>query len=727
MPQSIDIPSFFSLTPDRIEDQIGDLRRQKAGATLIYAIDPHEIFDFCFPVLGSDVETKDVRRIADDQIALYEVFFKIQPAPLLLAEYGPELEKILLHFSREASHGFNRLETVKTMLEREGDSGRGAERLENYILRNFNVLLAAVMGIYSSGASRLHDIAGRLSEPRTEAEAAALADAFIAYRPSASTDKIFDLLIKGVRFRDAFDEQRIRGSARVDALVIDKLISVNESLIRAHRQGKLQKPIQCLYLSSAPRSARVFNAEGVKGILPDLEGIPFNFWRTRAQVFSSVVYGGTTLDGAIERLEQLRKVLDRTIALKELAVQHAKGGTGEIKTSLEDLVKELTSELERRRKEATNLGLVSNLEKFQELTQVVGQKDKSVVQLFLEIYNQKRPDDALEDMRTALRLMVSQSEFCSDLSRNMFASSAPGLAGRDPSRSVQYLAVRTTIPSDSKHFETYNQFVQLYAIHLSRTEAIKTLLGIYNQFLLTQPAQQEPEYELIRCLLYLSFFSVEGNKKAYALARALSNQFEQYRYEFAYIQGWASRRLGLLQEAYETSLTCVKEKPYDPRFHHSHAASIHMLSIESNGAQASLTEAVAEIELAIVHYKMSRSDHADLIGTCYNSLAYYLSRDPDDICFDLSRAHEALKQLKVYIPSNIWWPMHPEYYHTEANLEFQDSFLVEMNKEKRLEKLHHARKAIDHAITLFAQEEYRVLKANIENELMLLGSGADAV
>jgi hypothetical protein len=717
--QSTELPSFYNLKPEEIEDQIEDLRRQKQGATLIYAIDPHEIFDFCFPVLGSEVKNRDVRRIADDQIALYEVFFKIDPPPILLGEYAPELDNILSHFSRDFRRGFNRLDNVKTMLERGGKPG-DEEKLKSYILRNFNVLLAAVMGIYSSGAERLQQISERLTQPRPETEAAALADAFVAYRPSSLTDDIFDLLVKGIRFRDAFDEQRVRGSARLDALVIHKLIHLNECLIKAHREGRLRKPILCLYLSSAARSARVFNAEKVRSILPDLGGTPFNFWRTRAQIFSAIVYGGKTLDEAIERLEGVRKVLRQTLAIKETAELHAAAATGEMGARLDELVG-VAGELEQKRMEAANLGLVRNLEKFQELTQIAAQKDEIAVRIFLEIYQQKRPDGALEDMQTALRLMVSQSEFGSDYSRIMLPSLTAVSGGRDPSRSVQYLGVRVKIPAESNHLETYRQLVQLYTVHMSKTEAVKKLLGVYNHFLVTQPSVEEPDYELIRCLLYLSFFSEEGNQKASDLARSLSKRFVKYRYEFAYIAGWADRRLGKFQAAYDTAVECVKNFPGDPRFHHSLAITAHEWYVKS-GSHALLLKAISEIEVAIKQYQVSRSDDADLIGTCYNNLAYYLSRSPEDQCFNPVRAHDALKQLKIYIPEATWAPMHPEYYHTEANLELQDVQFAQETGEKAIEKLRRAERRIDHAIALVAREDYRVLKTDIETHIALLAN-----
>jgi hypothetical protein len=147
--------------------------------------------------------------------------------------------------------------------------------------------------------------------------------------------------------------------------------------------------------------------------------------------------------------------------------------------------------------------------------------------------------------------------------------------------------------------------------------------------------------------------------------------------------------------------------------------SLHVWYVKSNGTNGSLEEAVSEIETAIKLYKL-RSNEADLIGTCYNSLAYYLSRFPDDACFSLARAREALQQLKLFIPPETWSPMHPEYYHTEANLVFQSVLSAREITAVAADKLRYALASIDCAITLAAREEYFVLKTDIEYQLQLL-------
>ena len=186
-------PSFFSLSPEQVEEQIRDLVRLEEGVTLFYAVDPHEIFDFCLPVFGSEAGRKDVKRIADDQIALYEVFFKFHPPPILLREYASEMDQMLWHVRTGASKGFNRLEAVQRMLERRTED----ESLESYILKNFNVLLAAVMDVYSTGAERLQRIARRLSEPPPADVARVLADALAGYQVSRNAGDIFDRLLRG--------------------------------------------------------------------------------------------------------------------------------------------------------------------------------------------------------------------------------------------------------------------------------------------------------------------------------------------------------------------------------------------------------------------------------------------------------------------------------------------------------------------------------------------------
>ena len=373
------------------------------------------------------------------------------------------------------------------------------------------------------------------------------------------------------------------------------------------------------------------------------------------------------------------------------------------------------------RQEAANLGLLGNVAKFQDLTKIAAARDERAAKLFIEVCKESSRDTALEDMRTALRLMVSQSEFGSEASRSLLAPNGTG-TGRDPGRSVQYLAVRLEFKRETQHLATYQQLLELYTVPMQRIDAVKKLLDIYDQFLKDQPPQEDPEYEAIRCLLYLSFFTEEGNKKALNLSIALAQRHELYRYEFLHIGSWAARRMGRIRDSISKAQQCIRNFSGDPRYHHTLALSWHSESDELAGAARAetLSKAVAEMKEAISLYKLRRSNDGDLIGTCYNSLAYFHSRAAVDVCFDLEAAREALAQLKVYVPSNAWAPMHPEYFHTEANLEFQDYLLRREQGAPAAKLLRDAQKLIDRAITLSPREAYRVLKADIENAVLLL-------
>ncbi|HKD09731.1 MAG TPA: hypothetical protein VKB79_27745 [Bryobacteraceae bacterium] len=707
-----DSPSFFSLTPEQVEEQIKDLERLDGGATLFYAVDPHEIFDFCLPVFGSEAGKKDIKRIADDQIALYYVFFKFQPPPILLREYDPEMDQMLWHVRTSASKGFNRLESVQRMLEHSAEE----ESLKDYVLKNFNVLLAAVMDVYSTGAERLQRIARRLSEPPPPEAAKVLADSLAGYRISASVETIFDRLLKGVKFRDTFEERKIRDSADLDAKAIHKLVFINESLIRAYREKRIAKPVFCLYLSSANRTSRFFNAEDRKALLPDLNGEPFNFWRTRAQIFAAIAHTGEDRRDTIARLRQFQRIQEGAGQIREAAQRHASGHSGDIQSRLEDITGTVGDELARMRQEAANLGLLGNVARFQELTKIAVTRDDRAARLFLEICKESSRDTALEDMRTALRVMVSQSEFGSEASRSPLVANGAG-GGRDPGRSVQYVPIRLIINRQSEHAATYQELVELYTVHMPRSEAVKKLLEIYNHFLRTQPPQEEPEYEAIRCLLYLSFFTKEGDQKACDLSRSLSRRYPNLRFEFRHVEGWAARRLKRLGQAVERAKECIASNPADPRFHHALGLALHDRADAVDGSDKlkDLELSVTEIYTAIDCYAEWQRDVGDLIGTCYNSLAYFLSRSPDDACFNLPSARVALAQLKVYVPSDTWYPMHPEYFHTEANFELQDVLMFGGSRDEDRQKLKRAQDLIDRALKLNGSEPYRVLKKDIEH------------
>ncbi|MBI1750267.1 MAG: hypothetical protein HY234_07710 [Acidobacteria bacterium] len=81
------------------------------------------------------------------------------------------------------------------------------------------------------------------------------------------------------------------------------------------------------------------------------------------------------------------------------------------------------------------------------------------------------------------------------------------------------------------------------------------------------------------------------------------------------------------------------------------------------------------------------------------------------------KARKALENLKATIKKRTWRPTHPEYFHTEAHLEFQEYLMGKRkgaNRDFLRTKLKTALDNIDAAIQLYPKRLYEDLKRNIE-------------
>src|SRR5262249_17895037 len=166
------------------------------------------------------------------------------------------------------------------------------------------------------GVARLRDIyRSRLIKDDFESgagEAAALRNIHRSYRRSPYWIPIMKQLSRPLRDVGGGYLSRTLRADEVDASAIDRLIYLNSALEGARLAGAIEKRILVLYLSSAPKTVRVFTRESAGRFLPIVNGRPYNFWRTRKQVFAYVVH--KSRDGnpreSIANLEHVRDVLD---------------------------------------------------------------------------------------------------------------------------------------------------------------------------------------------------------------------------------------------------------------------------------------------------------------------------------------------------------------------------------------------------------------------------------
>ncbi len=244
----------------------------------------------------------------------------------------------------------------------------------------------------------------------------------------------------------------------------------------------------------------------------------------------------------------------------------------------------------------------------------------------------------------------------------------------------------------------------------------------------------DPEHELVRCLLYLAFPSQKGDQRAYDHAvemlksRKVIDQKSYTEREYLYILAWAARRLKIFQTADEIATGAINQWSNDARFYHGR--SLNKLAWwEANPKEAPqglLEAAIDDAKEAIRLYSTSPEENRELIAVNYNNIAYLytLSTDEESMSAQaavecLSHAREALLSLKSLVKRDDWTPNHPEYFHTEALLEYRE-FLFNRNSYARkalIDKLQNARTQIIKACELNDIQIYSDLRRTIDNAL----------
>jgi hypothetical protein len=731
------VPSFLDLKSEQIADLVRDVELQQQGVVFYYAIDPYEIHDFCFPFLDERPTRYDLDRVADDQIALNEIIFRHPHPPILPTQYGEEMERILWFLRNRADRGYATLESFHRLIGRTGHSkvldGSESEIL-SFIAKNMNVLLAALLGAFSSGTDRLDRVLVRIREgPGFPAvDSSTLTGILTSYEESPLAGEIAHELFKDARGKDDLQLANIRRAALLDAQVIDLLVFLNDELDLAWRQGRLSQPYVFLYFSSAPKTARLFKQEFMRLHLPNIRGSRYSFCRTRAQVFAANVFKDPkNYQATIADLHKLEAIVD---SVRHLRDQHValKGGH-ELRERAQELVANVKSRVETLRTQSTNFGLLANIAEYENLAtgELSGSSDISKV--FTKIYEKyAKTDWALERMRVSLQLMAVQTDFGSSITQNLTATDREMLReGRDVVTGVaQFLPILPSV-SNQTYQSILDKVIAFYKQPAHQLASnLRSLLEAYNEFVTIgsrSPTDvlaydEDPDHELVRCFLYLAFLKPEGDEKARRHARAMIRSHPEHAQEFRYVLCWAARRRKQYSEAHsEASIGINESKRTDPRFYHGRALAIFAWlfdETEKTRCPYTIGDAIEDIEMALERYKIAIADRRELIGACLNSLTYFHCLGESYGSYDLVLARERLLELKTYINKETWNPLYPEYLHTEAYLEYQEFKTMDVDPacttERKINKLRSAKRDLGSAIRVYPKDAYRLLLNQVD-------------
>jgi hypothetical protein len=779
-------PYPHDLKPEDISPVLDDLEIMRQGGKIYFAVDPYEIVDFCLPINPENFSPQDIDEIADDQAALYEIFYVSKKKPVLLSDYTTEFDKIKDHFRYKVSSYYDQAETLETFI-REGnldDSLDGGGPNLADIEEKFNIYLAVAMGLFKLGEERFRDVNNRhLAKGLPETSDQNFRNLF------AKLNDEFDRADKGL-CNDIYARLRHRPPASLnekpendlsDASAIHRLIYLNHALEQAHLSGELKQRHVLLYLSNAPKTKTIFTYKEVSQSLPKINGKPFSFWRKRNQIFAYIVYKSKHEDSqqaiteSIENLKQAKRLLQDIKDAKPPDWENNKCSAcildnlkpldcqGEkICQTLSGILKDVEA---YRRTHIPNLGLCATVidaaSEYQRLLSSDLSGPGSVyIELFREACDSGIKEVALESMQRKLRwakegvdnLSIGTNIMQMQDRRSMrttLRTPRDRITGID-----QILPIKPRL--QSKKYRTILKAVINYYKSPVSDASYEALTNAYEDYLKLSPKleEQDPEHSLVKCYLLLAFTAKNRDEeKAYNYLKVLLNSARDgswLKRETRYVLCWAARRLGKFEEANECgkAALAIGEWRYDARFYHGLALNIYSwLSWRNQESPCpyQIVDAISYARAAVDNYQRElreeKLDNEDVIAANYNNLAYFLTLNVSDMNTHtegerltleqgrqrLTRARIYLTKLKELIVKDRWAPDHPEYFHTEAFLEYQECLMDLFGKKDKaymLAKLAHAEREINKALELYPKGwKYQTLKEQIEKAKDDIGSG----
>jgi len=746
----------YTLPPERIQELDRDLEILAAGGKVLYAVDPYEIIDFCFPVDPNDSDTLDFSSVADRQIAGHDLFYRdVGPRPLLIPLYESELARHLSFVKHSASSAYQDTEILSAFLKDVQLSHyKGVTRQQKLetLESEFNVLLAAFLGIYSIGVARLHEVMGRVQTIHNTPDLLKYATI------NGVTELVADIerrLLSGYEFSrlSPVSHDRLRHSIANDARAIGWLLAVNTALEQDYIAGKRADRLLVLYLSSAPRTERIFRGPSVLNALPTIAGTSYPIWRHTDQLLAQIIAKGASTgpDFSSEDIKHRREGLKvlKTISSQYRNQAQVHRGTQECNACILDggvvddcrflefcrSVRGFETTLLSRQSAISNLKLVQTIQRYGEIRDRLKSRTRyqEYLSVFDELVNDRELQDvALQRMRTLEFIILVQAEFSGRVAAQVSKSQrAPLKEGRDVITSKDiYLPSYPNLRSDC-YRRVAAEIVECYMAPPEQVTVQATLFEracVSFLQLESEASTASAEHELVRCLLYLAFSEPQGDQDAYEHARRCLQRYHgPDRLEFYYVLIWVTRRLRKYVEGYKFATQAIQLSPADPRLYHGRGlliyafyADIEYRSMFFYGGAAALEDIDRAIKL---YYEQDRERYRRLLAAAHTNLAYLRCIDDPLHWRDLyspERARQDLNFAKRYVPTTEWYPDYPEYFHAEATVLFHEYLKGKtgsMPRDALLDKLRHAREMNLTAGRLFPKASFAALTERIDAEI----------
>jgi len=376
------IPDHYFTAPGEVDQLIYDLRLQMQGHSVLYGVDSKDVIDYCFPLNPYDSGEPDLDALAADQTALDELFTKTRYRPVLIPNYVAELAAHFSFVRSSADSAWQDLEICRRMTQGvdTGPDSIGEDTSEEVvrISQNFVRKLAVWLGIDSIGAARFQQVISGSLKRLSDLHVPYIDEVLKALRPRHAPDIYRILKEEAERHGDPRKLPQRLQAAQTDAAAIDWLMNLNAACEEGFLMGKLPARYVFLYLSSAPKTSRIFADKGVRAALPVIDGRPFPFWRSRRQLLllaSATRNAGEDTAKIIENLEQSKSVcemvaqIERSLGAMEATACAScvlRGGCGSPDCLWKDACVKVSS-IGKATVDISNLGLVARIRTYSDL------------------------------------------------------------------------------------------------------------------------------------------------------------------------------------------------------------------------------------------------------------------------------------------------------------------------------------------------------------------------
>ena len=702
------------LLPEEVDPLIHAVELQLEGIALEYVVDTYDIFEFCYPVDPTSNHPVDVKRIADRQITLYELFFRGLGTAMLPPEYDSEMAAILSAFESLLVPGADTVEAIEGVLLHSGfdDSkfGEAIERfgLEGGIERDFRILFAARIGLAKTAIDRLRSIlvGGKARRGYGTPESRRI-------RQILSNDtegSVYDLVL------EILDPSALKiRSASYDAQIIDRLYQLNHAFADRIAAGERSNRL-FLYLSSAGRSRKIFGNPKMQHRRTQISGKSFDCWRTWPQLFALSVehvrVGESALEETLDNLKDLKKVLEmlRRGRLPDQTEERCRacplrlgdsiGGHSVPCRHMETCegVQRHSARLQDVRGRLDDLGLVSKIRDYDEfsknLTGGIQKKYHFMVKYFQDLYQEEEGLSWVrEEQKDVLKLLEIRSGFAEQMVEELVRKEVHEAAfGRYLDDSVTVAA--QVLPRHPRIREARNREIcELILDYMdppigSSDDRLAIRDMAYRKFLeLDQEIEENSEeHEVIRALLSLSFFNRKGDGHSFERLKMLLNEDNEHSAEPFYLALWAGRRAKKYGETDELAKRAIAMWPDDFRLYHGRQLnSFAWINSGDESCHRDLAFCAKDSKRSISLIAQMKEPPTETLAANYNNLVCAYSWNPADRAFSTKKARHALKRLKEILPPGDWLPRFPEFFHTEANLEgFEAKEMVASGAAKEL-------------------------------------------